>query len=119
MSSCWAPDGRLMSSPDWQDVERVINYEFPNKVEDYVHRIGRTGRAGAKGLAVTFMAAADAKHAGALVKILKESVRGLRLDCALIALIGSSTSSRFSRNRCADCAADRGPSHCPSHVPSR
>jgi ATP-dependent RNA helicase DDX5/DBP2 len=55
----------------------VINYEFPNKAEDYVHRIGRTGRAGAKGLAVTFMAAADAKHAGALVKILKESVRGL------------------------------------------
>lgn len=56
----------------------MINYEFPNKAEDYVHRIGRTGRAGAKGLAVTFMAAADAKHAGALVKILKESVRGLR-----------------------------------------
>jgi ATP-dependent RNA helicase DDX5/DBP2 len=56
----------------------VINYEFPNTAEDYVHRIGRTGRAGAKGLAVTFMAAADAKHAGALVKILKESVRGLR-----------------------------------------
>ena len=47
----------------------MINYEFPNKAEDYVHRIGRTGRAGAKGLAVTFMAAADAKHAGALVKI--------------------------------------------------
>ena len=56
-----------------KDVERVINFEFPSKAEDYVHRIGRTGRAGAKGLAVTFMGPNDAKHAAALVKILKES----------------------------------------------
>ena len=58
---------------DIPEVERVINFEFPSKPEDYVHRIGRTGRAGAKGLAVTFMTPTDAKHAGALVKILKES----------------------------------------------
>ena len=35
----------------------VINYEFPPKTEDYIHRIGRTGRAGAKGIAVTFLTA--------------------------------------------------------------
>ena len=51
----------------------VINYEFPMHTEDYVHRIGRTGRAGATGVAVTFMSAADASHAAGLVKILKES----------------------------------------------
>jgi len=31
----------------------VINYDYPNNSEDYIHRIGRTGRAGAKGTAIT------------------------------------------------------------------
>ena len=34
---------------DVKDVAAVVNYDFPNGVEDYVHRIGRTGRAGATG----------------------------------------------------------------------
>lgn len=34
---------------DVKDVAAVINYDFPNGVEDYIHRIGRTGRAGASG----------------------------------------------------------------------
>jgi len=34
---------------DVKDISLVINYDMPNTVEDYVHRIGRTGRAGAKG----------------------------------------------------------------------
>merc|ERR1712228_895347 len=36
------------------DIKLVVNFDFPNTVEDYVHRIGRTGRAGAKGTAVSF-----------------------------------------------------------------
>ena len=39
---------------DIPDVEVVINYSFPLTTEDYVHRIGRTGRAGRKGVAHTF-----------------------------------------------------------------
>lgn len=39
---------------DIPDVEVVINYSFPLTTEDYVHRIGRTGRAGNKGVAHTF-----------------------------------------------------------------
>lgn len=39
---------------DIPDVEVVINYSFPLTTEDYVHRIGRTGRAGKKGVAHTF-----------------------------------------------------------------
>ena len=39
---------------DIPDVEYVINYSFPLTTEDYVHRIGRTGRAGRKGVAHTF-----------------------------------------------------------------
>ena len=49
----------------------VINYEMPTKIDDYIHRIGRTGRAGAQGYAVSLMGAADAVHAPALIKILR------------------------------------------------
>lgn len=49
----------------------VINYDFPTGIEDYVHRIGRTGRAGATGLAYTFFAEQDAKYASDLVKVLE------------------------------------------------
>lgn len=49
----------------------VINYDFPTGVEDYVHRIGRTGRAGATGVAHTFFCEQDAKHASELVKLLE------------------------------------------------
>jgi len=37
----------------------VINYDLPNNIEDYVHRIGRTGRAGHEGLATAFISSSD------------------------------------------------------------
>mmetsp|Transcript_68900 Transcript_68900/g.165373 ORF Transcript_68900/g.165373 Transcript_68900/m.165373 type:complete len:517 (+) Transcript_68900:83-1633(+) len=64
---------------DVQDVELVVNYTFPLTIEDYVHRIGRTGRAGKKGLAICFFCpeskgVQDEKaHAGDLVKVLKDA----------------------------------------------
>ncbi len=42
---------------DIDDISHVINYDLPNEPESYVHRIGRTGRAGAKGTAYSFCAA--------------------------------------------------------------
>lgn len=56
---------------DVKDIRVVVNYDFPTGVEDYVHRIGRTGRAGATGLAYTFFSENDAKHASDLVKLLE------------------------------------------------
>ncbi|CAN1321995.1 DEAD-box ATP-dependent RNA helicase 46 [Linum perenne] len=56
---------------DVKDIRAVINYDFPTGVEDYVHRIGRTGRAGATGVAYTFFGEQDAKHATDLVKLLE------------------------------------------------
>lgn len=59
---------------DIPEVEYVINYSFPLTVEDYVHRIGRTGRAGKTGIAHTFFSAYSNKHlAGALVNVLKRT----------------------------------------------
>jgi ATP-dependent RNA helicase DDX5/DBP2 len=55
-------------------VRAVINFDFPGNVEDYIHRIGRTGRAGAKGNAYTFFdPRKNAKHAQQLVKIMDDA----------------------------------------------
>ncbi|KAG1368096.1 ATP-dependent RNA helicase-like protein DB10 [Cocos nucifera] len=56
---------------DIKDIRVVINYDFPTGVEDYVHRIGRTGRAGATGVAYTFFCDQDSKYAADLVKVLE------------------------------------------------
>lgn len=61
---------------DVKDVGLVVNYDMPsgvNAVEDYVHRIGRTGRAGAKGKAYTFFTKGDRKSASQLVEVLNKS----------------------------------------------
>ena len=61
---------------DVKDVGVVVNYDMPlgvNAVEDYVHRIGRTGRAGAKGKAYTFFTQGDKKCATKLVEVLKKA----------------------------------------------
>jgi len=58
---------------DIKQVKYVINVEFPLKCEDYVHRIGRTGRAGEVGTAYTFFSTEDKVHARELVQIMRES----------------------------------------------
>ncbi|KAL9181111.1 hypothetical protein ACHAXT_009916 [Thalassiosira profunda] len=61
---------------DVKDVGAVVNYDMPvgtNGAEDYVHRIGRTGRAGAKGVAHTFFTPGDKKLATELVEILTKA----------------------------------------------
>ena len=60
---------------DVKDITHVINFDFPltkgaGGIEDYVHRIGRTGRAGAKGKALTFFTRKDAQNAHKLVQLL-------------------------------------------------
>ena len=56
---------------DVKDIGVVINYDMPNQIEDYVHRIGRTGRAGAKGQAHSFITSKEAGIADDLISILK------------------------------------------------
>merc|ERR1712228_515851 len=58
---------------DVKDIKYVINYDFPTQIEDYVHRVGRTGRAGATGSSYTFFTADKARHAGALIQVLREA----------------------------------------------
>uniref|UniRef100_A0ACD5XFS9 Uncharacterized protein n=1 Tax=Avena sativa TaxID=4498 RepID=A0ACD5XFS9_AVESA len=58
---------------DVKDIKCVINFDFPTTIEDYIHRIGRTGRAGATGMAFTFFTHSNAKYSRNLVKILREA----------------------------------------------
>ena len=40
---------------DFPEIQHVINYDMPDEIENYVHRIGRTGRCGKTGIATTFI----------------------------------------------------------------
>jgi superfamily II DNA/RNA helicase len=56
-----------------EDVRIVINLDYPPQAEDYIHRIGRTARSGAKGTAYSFFTRENAKQAHELIQILKDS----------------------------------------------
>jgi len=58
---------------DVEDIKFVINFDYPNCSEDYVHRIGRTGRAQSTGTAYTFFTQNNAKQASDLVNVLREA----------------------------------------------
>lgn len=58
---------------DVKDIKFVINYDMPNNIEDYVHRIGRTGRAGRTGTAYAFFTEDKGKMARDLCDILREA----------------------------------------------
>ena len=58
---------------DIPDVKHVVNYDLPEHVEEYVHRIGRTGRCGNLGRATSFFdTGSDGRIARALVKVLAD-----------------------------------------------
>jgi len=61
--------------------ERVINYDFPGP-DDYIHRIGRTGRAGSTGAADTLFTSGDRKHARELVRILGDAEQEVPAELA-------------------------------------
>ncbi|MBS7350370.1 MAG: DEAD/DEAH box helicase [Comamonas sp.] len=60
---------------DIKDVPAVFNYDVPFNAEDYVHRIGRTGRAGASGLAVTLVGRNDSKLVADIAKLTKQAIQ--------------------------------------------
>jgi ATP-dependent RNA helicase RhlE len=65
---------------DIQDVSHVINYDVPQHPEDYVHRIGRTGRAQATGDAFTIMTAEDRAHMAAIERFISQKIPRLKLE---------------------------------------
>lgn len=65
---------------DVPGVELVVNYDLPNVPESYVHRIGRTARAGASGLAVSFCTSEEIKLLRAVERLIKMKIPALSAD---------------------------------------
>ena len=95
----------------------VINYDLPHSAEDYVHRIGRTGRAGAKGEAIALFTPTEEKYLLDIEKLIKTTVpRGvLEIPGELLARIApresrsSAPGERPARNGASDRSGDRVP----------
>ncbi len=65
---------------DISDLPMVINYEIPSAPEDYVHRIGRTGRAGASGVAISLVCEDEEKYLAEIEKLIKRSIDKEKAD---------------------------------------
>jgi len=59
---------------DIDELSHVINYELPNVPESYVHRIGRTGRAGASGIAIAFCDAEEKEYLRDIQKLIGKQI---------------------------------------------
>ncbi len=65
---------------DISNVSHVINYDVPHHPEDYIHRIGRTGRAEASGDAFTLMVAEDSNHVFAIERFISQKIQRVKLE---------------------------------------
>jgi len=65
---------------DIADVSHVVNYDVPQHPEDFIHRIGRTGRMEAKGDAFTLMVAEDGRHVQAIERFITQKIPRLKLE---------------------------------------
>lgn len=89
---------------DIDDLPLVVNYELPSNAEDYVHRIGRTGRAGATGEAISLVDGAEEKMLLEIEKLLKRQFERERPEV-------NHTSSAAPRSH-----APRAAHHAPTHT---
>jgi ATP-dependent RNA helicase RhlE len=72
-----------------EDIDCVINYDLPRSTDDYIHRIGRTGRAGKSGMAISFLDGENLNHFKLIEKrykldIKKEQIEGFDFDTSTI-----------------------------------
>jgi len=84
---------------DVDRVSHVINFELPNEPESYVHRIGRTARAGAEGIALSFCDPSERKY----LRDIEKLIRGR------LSVIGESPASAAPSRPAADTAEERAP----------
>jgi len=64
---------------DVDDLEVVFNFDLPNDAEDYTHRIGRTGRAGKSGRAITFVSGRELYHLQSMIRYARLNIRRERV----------------------------------------
>lgn len=74
---------------DIQDLDQVVNFNLPYLAEDYIHRIGRTGRAGSKGQAISFVSREEERSLHQIERLIGEQIKRIKVP-------GYSTGSRDS-----------------------
>uniref|UniRef100_I3JNX0 RNA helicase n=1 Tax=Oreochromis niloticus TaxID=8128 RepID=I3JNX0_ORENI len=82
---------------DVEDVKFVINYDYPNSSEDYIHRIGRTARSTNKGTAYTFFTPGNLRQARELIRVLEEARQAI--NPKLLQLVDSGRGGGGGRSR--------------------
>lgn len=80
---------------DINAIELVVNYNLPDNSEDYVHRIGRTGRAGLGGKAITFATPSEQKEIYAIERLINKSIK--RTEYVKFNVVPRSASSQGSK----------------------
>lgn len=84
---------------DVDDITMVVNYDVPREAEDYVHRIGRTARAGANGCAVTLVGERDRRAFSLIERFLGKQVRRQTLDGTTEPAAAAPADKKPRRNR--------------------
>jgi len=95
---------------DIDQLPMVINYEIPSAPEDYVHRIGRTGRAGASGTAISLVSPEEEKYLKEIEKLIKREIDKEKSTVSATARVPRDSHSREKRQ-------DRGESMSPAARP--
>ena len=105
---------------DIPDVAHIYNYDLPNVPENYVHRIGRTARAGRDGRAVAFCSPAELGELRAIEKAMKNSIPVIGGDvpsAAAAAAAGPAGGVQRGRGKPMDGGAHKRPARRPSRAP--
>jgi superfamily II DNA/RNA helicase len=80
-----------------EDIDTVINFDIPNEPEMYVHRVGRTGRAGASGTALSLCAADERKQLASIERLTRRQIQELKTPTALETTRGNQPVARSER----------------------
>src|SRR5438270_142825 len=84
---------------DIPDVSHVFNFDVPHHADDYVHRIGRTGRAGLTGTAITLVAPIDSRNLDKVLKLIGKAPQEIVLEADWANIKDEPRSARGDRSR--------------------
>ncbi len=107
---------------DIDDLPLVVNYELPHVPEDYIHRIGRTGRAGASGEAISLVAPEEERYLADIERLLKRTILATPpegFDIGPTAMSGQRAPPAAGRRRLRRAADPRTRRHARARGPAR
>ena len=84
---------------DVENVSHVINYDLPNEPESYVHRIGRTGRAGMEGVAVSFCDTSEREYLPSIERLMNKRIHVVQEDYPYRSSLRPPTPTNFAPGR--------------------